>query len=135
MSGALWVRSHCVGEFVERGRDAEVTVAGFDVQFVVTAAQVGDEGVTADDHPCGPVGLESPHRPQPGLESPVVALHPIVRILPGVMERGRKQLLDDVAQRAGQIRDNLDRLAMVGEHASEEPWCRRDTYTSITWPC
>ena len=51
------VRSHCLGEFVERSRDPEMTVTGVDAEFVVTAVQVLHEGVTVDDHAGGLVGL------------------------------------------------------------------------------
>jgi hypothetical protein len=39
-------RSDCSGEFVERGRDPEMTVSSVDAEFVVTATQVLHERVT-----------------------------------------------------------------------------------------
>ena len=36
-AGLFWVRSDCMCELVERGRDPEMTVAGADAEFVVAA--------------------------------------------------------------------------------------------------
>jgi len=42
------LRSDCCTEFVERCRDAQSAVAGFDAEFVLAASQVLDERVTSD---------------------------------------------------------------------------------------
>ncbi len=55
-------RSDRVDEFVERGRDARTTIAGFVAEFVVPTSQVLDEGVTADDDARGLDGLQAAHR-------------------------------------------------------------------------
>ena len=55
-------------EFVERCRDSKTRVQGVDAEFVVTAAQVLDEGVTTDHHRRRRVAFESPHGPQSRLE-------------------------------------------------------------------
>jgi len=64
-----------------------MTVSGIDAECVVAAANVLQESVTANDHPCGPVSLQPPHRSQPGLEPAVVTFDTIVRVLLGVVER------------------------------------------------
>jgi methylated-DNA-[protein]-cysteine S-methyltransferase len=87
---------------------------------MVAATQVLDERVTPDDHPRGRVGLQSPHRPQPPLESSVVALDPVVRVVRGVVECGGPQVRNDVLECAGQVGHHLLRLAMGGEGCHEE---------------
>src|SRR5260370_30863284 len=54
--------------------------AGGDV--VVAAAQVLREGVTGGEGASWAVTLQPAHRPEPGLQPPVVCLDPVVRILP-----------------------------------------------------
>jgi len=46
----------------------------------VASAQVLDEGVTSDHHRSCSVGFEASHRSEPGLESTVVALDPVVGV-------------------------------------------------------
>ena len=106
-------------EVVESSGDAERMV-GLDTEYVVAATNVLHEGVTADDHSGGPVGLESAHRSQSGLEPPVVSLNAVVHVLVGVVERVRDQLLDHRFQRLGQVSDHLIRLAMSSQHYAEE---------------
>ena len=56
-----------------------MTIPGVHAEFVLAAADVLDERVTFDGHCRSAVGLQSAHRPQPRFQSPVIALHPIVR--------------------------------------------------------
>ena len=70
------------------------TPARFHTEFVVASAEVLHERVTSHDRPRTAISLKSTHGPQPGLESAVVGLDPIVRILDRVMERGRDELID-----------------------------------------
>ena len=53
-------------------------VAGFDAEFVVAASQVLDERVIPDHVGCGLIGSQTAHRPEPCLESSVVALDAVV---------------------------------------------------------
>jgi hypothetical protein len=41
-------------------------------EFIVAAAQILDESVPGGDDPRGPVAFESAHRPEPGLQPPVI---------------------------------------------------------------
>ena len=95
--------------------------AGFDPEFVVAAAEVLHERVAAHDHAGGAIALEATHRSQPRLEPAVVGLDPIVRVLLGVVERGRHELIDDGEERPGPIGHDLGRLAMGAERRREEP--------------
>jgi hypothetical protein len=113
-----------VGEFGECGRDAPVG-SGFDAEFVVRAADVLHERVTAHDHPCCVVAFEPAHRSEPGFEPTVVGFDPIVRVLLSVVKRARDQLLDHRAERRGPIGHNLDRLTMSTQRGLEEPSRRR----------
>jgi hypothetical protein len=74
----------------EGGRDAEVR-RGFGGEFVVAAAEVLDEGVSAGDHRCRPRALKSPHRAEPGLQSAVVGFDAVVAVLLGDVRGGRDQ--------------------------------------------
>jgi hypothetical protein len=56
-----------LGEFRKRARDAPV-LACADAEFVLTAANVLHERVTAHDHTSGVVSFESAHRSEPGFE-------------------------------------------------------------------
>ena len=80
-------------QFGERSRD---TTAGTRVnaEFVVAAPNVLHQRVTADDHSRRTVAFQSANRTQSRLESAVVALDPVVRILLGVMKRGRHEFDD-----------------------------------------
>ena len=52
-------------EFVERGGDAELFAESVDTEFVVTAAEVLHECMTADHDARRAVGLQPAHRSQP----------------------------------------------------------------------
>ena len=76
------------GEFGEPGRGATTRVL-IDAEFVVAAPEVLDERVTSDDHTGGAVLFQSARRSEPGFESTMISLDPVVRILVGVMQRAR----------------------------------------------
>ena len=77
-SGSAVERSDSCSEFNERDSDAEMTVAGVGAEFVVAAAEVLDERVTANHYRRAAVGFEAAHRSEPGLESGVVAFDAVV---------------------------------------------------------
>jgi hypothetical protein len=108
-------------EFGERGRDAQGS--GVAPEFAVTAANVLHERVTTDDHPGSVVAFESAHRPEPRFEAAVVGFA-VVRVLLGVMERRRDQLIDHRAERRGPVGHDLDRLTMSTECSLKELVCR-----------
>ena len=95
-------------------------MAGFYAEFVVASSQVLDEGMTADHDRCGPIRSQTSHRAEPRLESSVVALDAVVRILRGVVERVGEKFVDDAQQRCGQIRGDLLRSCTAREHRLEE---------------
>ncbi len=95
-------------EFVECGRQPEHR-RGVDSEFVMAAPQVLDKRVPSDHDARRSVGLQSTHRPQPGLQSAVVAFTSIVLILPSVVEGGGDQFVDHVRQGWGAIGDHLHR--------------------------
>lgn len=66
------------GEFVERCRDCQMFMAGFDAEFVVSSSQILDERVISDHNRRGLIGPQAAHRSQPCLETPVVVLYPVV---------------------------------------------------------
>ena len=66
-------------------------------------------------------GLHPAHRPEPGLEPAVVAFDPVVLVLAGVVQRGRKQLLDHVRQSRRPVGDDLGRVTVDGQRSGEEP--------------
>ena len=68
--------------------------ARVDVEFVVTAADVLHERMTAHDHSGRMVAFESAHWTEPGFESSVVALHAVVRVLGGAVKRGWDESFD-----------------------------------------
>jgi hypothetical protein len=61
--------------------------ARVDAEFIVATPNVLHERVTSHDHACSVVAFESPHRPEPCLESPVIGFDPIVRVPLQVLER------------------------------------------------
>ena len=69
----------------------------------------------------------------------MVCLDSIVRVLLGVVERARQELIDDGDERPGPVGHDLGRLAMVAERRREEPARslesrRGDTKRSMIWP-
>jgi hypothetical protein len=81
-------------ELVEGCMDA---VAGGDIdgEFIMTAAKILDEGVTGGQNPRGPVALQAAHRPQPGLQPPVISLNRIIRVPLNCMQCRGDQLVED----------------------------------------
>jgi hypothetical protein len=69
-------------------------------EFVVAKPKVLHERVPAHDHLRGTVTLKAPHGLEPRFEPAMVGLAPIVRVLLGVVERGRDQLIERAACRA-----------------------------------
>jgi hypothetical protein len=91
-------------------------------EFIVAAPNVLHQRVTAKDHPCGVVAFESTHRSEAGFEPPaMVGFDPIVRVLLGVVERGRHELLNDREQGPGPVGHDLSRFVVVAERSGEEP--------------
>jgi hypothetical protein len=76
--------------------------------------------VTSHDHPSAAVAFEAPHR-ELGLELPVVGFDLVVRVLLGVVERRRDELIDNRPERPGSVRHNFGRLAMRAKRRREEP--------------
>ena len=74
-------------------------MAGFGAELVVAASEVLDEGVSADDDACGPVGLEAAHGSEPRFQPRVIGLDPVVRMLGSVVLGVAAQLVDDAEQR------------------------------------
>jgi hypothetical protein len=101
-------------------------MAGFNTEFVVASSKVLDERVAADHERCGPVRSQTSYRAKPCLESSVVALAPVVRILRGVVESVGEKFVDDAQQRCGQIRGDLQRSFATGQRRLEEPGRRFD---------
>jgi hypothetical protein len=102
---------------------SELAGPGLDTEFVVAAAQVLHERVTAGRHRRAAIGLETAHRSQSGLESAVVALEAVVRVSLCVVESTGDQLLDHRLQHQhlGQVADHLVGLAMSSQSGAEEP--------------
>jgi len=66
----------------------------FGSDVVVAAAEILHEGMTGGEDPRGAVTLQSPHRPQPGLQPPVVSLDRVVRVLLHDVQRRGDQLIE-----------------------------------------
>jgi hypothetical protein len=81
------------GEFGERCRDATARMS-IDTEFVVPSTHVLHERMAAHDHASGVVAFQASHRTEPRLESAVIALDAIVRILLRVVERDGHELID-----------------------------------------
>ena len=60
-------------------------------ELVVAAPNILPRRVTAHDHSRRVVTLEPAHRAEPGFEPAVVSFDPVVRVLGGVVERGRHE--------------------------------------------
>ena len=112
-------------EFVECGRQPEHRL-DLNSQLVVSAAEVLDERMSSDHDARRSVGLQSTHRPQPGLQSAVVAFTSIVLVLPSVVERRRDQLVDHARKGRSTIGDDLRGGAMRPKRGGEEPPCGGD---------
>jgi hypothetical protein len=119
-------RSDRCGQFVERCRDTQTMVAGFEAQFVVAASQVLDERVAPDHVARGLIGSQTAHRPEPRLESSVVALDAVVGVTGGVVEHFGEKVIDDAQQRCSKISRHLSWPVAARQHCLEEPGRRFD---------
>ena len=72
-------RSDARRELVE-GLAEPVLGGNIGSDVVVTAAQILDEGMSGGDDSGGPGAFQSAHRPQPGLQPPMICLDRIVRV-------------------------------------------------------
>jgi hypothetical protein len=54
----------------------------------------------------------------------VVGFDPIVRVLVGVVERRRDELIDHRPERPGPVRHDFGRIAMRAKRRRKEPSCR-----------
>ncbi len=65
-------------------------VAGGDIggDFVVSAAQILDERMPGGDDPRGPVAFQAAHRPQPGLQPPMIGFDRIIGVTLDGVQRG-----------------------------------------------
>jgi hypothetical protein len=87
----------------QEGRTAGIAARGgnghssgrwlLDGQFVVSTANVLDEGVPGQDHSGATIVLETAHRSKPRLQPAMVALDPVVAIPIGAMPASWHQLL------------------------------------------
>ena len=96
--------------------------------------------MAADDQTCGAVGPAAPQRPLPSLELSVVAIDALVRVLVGVVHRVGDQLRSYVRQRCRAVRDDVIKVTVRDQiRPKERRRCddvrRRETSTSMTWPC
>ena len=95
-------------------------VSGVGAEFVVAAADVLDERVTADHDCCSPIAFAATHRAQAGLEPAVVVLDAVIGVLLGVVARVGDQFLDHRDQRRGFVGDDLHGPKMSPERGFEE---------------
>ncbi|MDT4964362.1 MAG: hypothetical protein QOF87_4009 [Pseudonocardiales bacterium] len=83
--------AHC--EFGDRDTNS-IMCGQFGGEFVVATAQVLHERVPGRDGAQRSDRLHPAHRPQPGLESPVISLHSVIRILLENVSRSRDEVLN-----------------------------------------
>jgi hypothetical protein len=62
-------------------------------EFVVAATEVLHKRVPGTDHPCRAEPFHVAHRPQPGLQAPVIGFDGVIRVLLGDVTRGGEQSL------------------------------------------
>jgi hypothetical protein len=79
------------------------------------------------------------HRPQPGIQAPVIGFDGVIRVLLGDVTRGGEQLLDHSRVGRCPVGGHLARAPAVIEGADEESAGGSqirfsDTNTSMTWP-
>jgi hypothetical protein len=122
-SGLEKRRSHGQCELAECCRQAERRrdVGG---EFVVSAADVLDEGMAGSDSCRRPAAFQSAHRPPSGLQPTMIGFDPVVAILLSHVHRGWDQFVEDPQVRTGPVGSDLDRCRPVGKGAGEEPACR-----------
>jgi hypothetical protein len=76
-------------------------------EFIMTAAEILDEGVLGGQNPRGPVALQAAHRPEPGFQPPMISLDRIVRIALDGMQRRGDQLIQDPRVGRGPVGGDL----------------------------
>ena len=89
-----------------------------DAEFVVAPPDVLHERVAAHDHAGSVVALESTHRTESGFEPAVIAFDAVVRVLLGVVKRGRHEPFDRGPQRRGPVGHDFDGLGVGSERPS-----------------
>ena len=92
----------------------------FDAELVVSASQVLYEHVTSNHDSRTSIAFESTHRPLERLQSAVITLDPVVRVLLGVVMHRWQEFLDHVRERRCLVRHDLNRTAMREEGTNEE---------------
>ena len=98
--------------------------ARVDAECVVASPDVLHQRVTAHDHRRRMVAFQAAHGSESGFESTVVAFDAVVRVLLGVVKRGRHEAFDRSPQRRGPVGHDVGRLTMGTECRGEEPSCR-----------
>jgi hypothetical protein len=86
---------------------------------VVAAAEVLHECITDDENPRRAVPLHTPHRPEPGLQPPLVCLDRVVRVLLSSVQGRGDQFVEDPRVTDGFGRD-LDRDRAGAHRPGEE---------------
>src|SRR6266542_3927844 len=94
------------GQFRERvGKSGDGRYVG--PEIVEAPAEVLNEGVRGNDDPCGSVSLQSSHRTESCLESPVICLEQVVSMDLRVVEGGRHQLIEHAGVDPVPVRGDL----------------------------
>ena len=101
-------------------------------ELVVSAADVLHERVPGGQGPRGPVTLQAAHRPEPGLQPPVISLDRIVRVPLHGVQRGGDQLIEDPRIDRGPVGGDLggDRAGAQGA-GEEPPGCGQVTMVTV----
>jgi hypothetical protein len=71
-----------------------VAAGDFGSDVVVTAAQIPHDGVTGGEDPRRTVAFQAAHRPQPGLQPPMICLDRIIGVLRHGMQGRGNQLIE-----------------------------------------
>jgi hypothetical protein len=97
-------------------------VAGdFGSDVVVTAAQILHEGVTGGEDPRRAVAFQAAHRPQPGLQPPVICLDRIIGVLLHGMQGRGDQLVEHPRVNGRAVGGDLGRDGARAQRPGEEP--------------
>ncbi len=139
MAGAGWLRGQMARGELGEGCRKSVLGFGVDAEFVVSAAEILDEGVPGSDDLGGAETFQSPHRPQSGLQPAVIGLDLVVGI-PGVDVVGGGQLfVEDPRVGRGAVGGHLGRAppwdrARVKNRRAAAGSRFSEARTSMTWP-
>jgi hypothetical protein len=90
-------RSDREGQLIEGGSEGR-SRPGVDTKLVVHSAQILDERMTSRDPAGGPVSFQSAHWTEPGLQTAMVGLDPVMGLLICVMQYERQELDDRSSQ-------------------------------------